>query len=254
MEDLTDYIADTYSASATYNVGDLVIHEGDLYQCTSQITTAEQWTAAHWSKTNIGDEVSDLKSALDDVSNFAKTRDFKWRDGYRIATNTTVVDTSAVYPSAAYACLILEVSKGETFKLTAHASNSIYNAYCFTDTSKNKLNISGPGTFTNTEIVAPEDGYLICCTDNLTMKGLVSPESLSQMKAEVDEIYPKSPLLESIMFPQSMFEQGTFGSSGSEAESQYAIRIKEKIKTTRSVMLIPNSGYSVFVVKYNKRK
>lgn len=40
------YIADTYSSSSTYAVGDIVIHDGGLYHCKTAITTAENWTAA----------------------------------------------------------------------------------------------------------------------------------------------------------------------------------------------------------------
>lgn len=41
-------IADDYSSSATYALGDLVKHNGTLYECTTAILTAEEWTAAHW--------------------------------------------------------------------------------------------------------------------------------------------------------------------------------------------------------------
>ena len=57
-------IAATYSGSATYKIGDYCIHDGGLYRCTTAITTAEAWNAAHWTATKIGPDVSDLKSAL----------------------------------------------------------------------------------------------------------------------------------------------------------------------------------------------
>lgn len=37
-----------YSASSTYEVGDLVLHDGAAYKCTTAIATAEAWTASHW--------------------------------------------------------------------------------------------------------------------------------------------------------------------------------------------------------------
>ena len=46
-------VADQYSSSATYNVGDYVIYNGQLYRCTTAITTAETWTAAHWTSTTL---------------------------------------------------------------------------------------------------------------------------------------------------------------------------------------------------------
>ena len=60
VEDMTSYIADTYSASATYKIGDLVIHEGNLYECWTNIDTPEQWTSAHWKVTNFGNEIADV--------------------------------------------------------------------------------------------------------------------------------------------------------------------------------------------------
>lgn len=60
----TGYIADTYDATKTYAVGDYVIYSGKLYRCNTAITTAEAWTAAHWTETQVGDDVGELKSAL----------------------------------------------------------------------------------------------------------------------------------------------------------------------------------------------
>lgn len=57
-------IAPTYSTSALYGVGQYVYYNGDLYRCTTAITTAESWTAAHWTAAVLGNDVSDLKSAL----------------------------------------------------------------------------------------------------------------------------------------------------------------------------------------------
>ena len=61
-------IAAAYSSSSTYAVGDYVSYNNNIYRCTTAITTAEEWTAAHWTAVTIGDEVSDLKSAFDTFS------------------------------------------------------------------------------------------------------------------------------------------------------------------------------------------
>ena len=45
----TDPEAEAYSSSATYSVGDLVTHNGSIYQCITAIAEAEEWTEAHWS-------------------------------------------------------------------------------------------------------------------------------------------------------------------------------------------------------------
>ena len=56
--------ANAYSSSATYAVGDYVIHNSNLYRCTTAITTAEAFTAAHWIQVVLADDVCDLKSEL----------------------------------------------------------------------------------------------------------------------------------------------------------------------------------------------
>jgi hypothetical protein len=65
--DLMAAIAPTYSNSALYAVGSYAWYDGDLYRCTVPITTAETWTAAHWTAATIGGDVSNLKSALGEV-------------------------------------------------------------------------------------------------------------------------------------------------------------------------------------------
>lgn len=53
-------IADEYSSSSTYAVGDLVIYDGVLYKCTTAISTAEAWNSTHWTQTNVEDEFVNL--------------------------------------------------------------------------------------------------------------------------------------------------------------------------------------------------
>jgi len=65
--DLTNVLndfADAYSASSTYAVGDYCIHNQILYKCNTAISTAEAWTAGHWTAVNVGDEISSLNEDL----------------------------------------------------------------------------------------------------------------------------------------------------------------------------------------------
>ena len=59
--------APEYSASATYKVGDFVVYGGALYKCNTAIESAEDWTAAHWTVTKMGNEVSELKTVITQV-------------------------------------------------------------------------------------------------------------------------------------------------------------------------------------------
>ena len=50
-------ISDAYSSSSTYKVGQICIYDNTLYKCNTAITTAEEWTAAHWTATTIAEEI-----------------------------------------------------------------------------------------------------------------------------------------------------------------------------------------------------
>lgn len=39
---------DTYDSTKTYTVGDMVIKNHAIYECTTAITTAEAWNSSHW--------------------------------------------------------------------------------------------------------------------------------------------------------------------------------------------------------------
>ena len=56
-------LADEYSSSSTYDLGDLVIHDNVLYKCTTAITTAEAWNSSHWTATTIKNEFVNLSIA-----------------------------------------------------------------------------------------------------------------------------------------------------------------------------------------------
>lgn len=54
-----------YSPERTYTLGSYCISGGKLHRCTTAISTAEEWTAAHWTETTIGTELG-RKASLDE--------------------------------------------------------------------------------------------------------------------------------------------------------------------------------------------
>lgn len=60
-----DVIANAYDSTATYAIGDVVIYSGGLYKCTTTISTAEAWTASHWTATTVSDMLSSLQATND---------------------------------------------------------------------------------------------------------------------------------------------------------------------------------------------
>lgn len=58
----TDYTKDTavtalYDNTATYELGDIVMYNKELYECTTAISVAEEWDSTHWTKTDIISEM-----------------------------------------------------------------------------------------------------------------------------------------------------------------------------------------------------
>ena len=66
-------ITSEYSSSSTYAVGDYCIHDNVLYRCTTEISTAEAWTSAHWTATNVDAELDRKVNKSDVVNNLTST-------------------------------------------------------------------------------------------------------------------------------------------------------------------------------------
>lgn len=91
-------VAQIYSSSSTYAVGDYVLYQDTLYRCTTAITTAEAWTAAHWTAAVLGDDVSDLKSAIDNINYLKKTVN----DGKYVDSTTGAIGLTGLWGYISY--------------------------------------------------------------------------------------------------------------------------------------------------------
>lgn len=61
--DVKASVADDFSALVNYAVGDFCYHLGTLYKCTAP-HSAGAWNAAHFTATQVGDEIGELKNTL----------------------------------------------------------------------------------------------------------------------------------------------------------------------------------------------
>ena len=57
--------AGAYDSTATYSVGDYVVYEHNLYICNTDISTAEDWTAAHWTQIDLASALKSLETEID---------------------------------------------------------------------------------------------------------------------------------------------------------------------------------------------
>lgn len=112
FEDLCDSIADEYSTSSAYAVGDLVIHENKVYKCTTAISpSGESWDSSHWSETTIDTQLAEMKGDVTDLKNSIYThKSVTWEQGAiasatGVLTNnssTTRIRTKYIIPNSVY--------------------------------------------------------------------------------------------------------------------------------------------------------
>lgn len=91
VDAVSKIVADEYDNTSTYAVGDYCIHEGTLYVCNTDISTAEEWNATHWTATNVTDEIPSAYTgnpAMDGTASPGSTG--QWADGGHVhPTDTT---------------------------------------------------------------------------------------------------------------------------------------------------------------------
>jgi len=62
-------LANEFSTSSTYAVGDVVLYQGDLYECTTAVSTAGAWDSSKWTQTkmtNVAGNI-DIVTTLDNT-------------------------------------------------------------------------------------------------------------------------------------------------------------------------------------------
>lgn len=137
-------VAAPYSNSATYAVGSYCTKDGKLYECTTAITTAEEWTAGHWTETKVGPEVSDLKSAIDNIiiskeivlhkTDFATSYDSTY------VNNGYISDTGAFSSSDSYRTYYLQAAEAFEIYLEPSSDNPYLSIAIYNSTGIAKAN------------------------------------------------------------------------------------------------------------------
>lgn len=75
-----------YDNTATYEIGDYCRYNNQIYKCNTTISTAENWTIAHWTSTSIENEIN----IKENINNKITTIDNE-------STNTQYPSAKAVY-------------------------------------------------------------------------------------------------------------------------------------------------------------
>jgi hypothetical protein len=86
-------IASEYSPSATYAVGNYCLHDGNLYKCTTTITTPEAWNSAHWIQAHIA---NDVDTAITNITPLANAGSHNLYRGKYLGTAVTDAQYTAI--------------------------------------------------------------------------------------------------------------------------------------------------------------
>ena len=144
-------IAPTYSDAAVYPVGSYVYYNGDLYRCITAITTAESWTAGHWTQAVLGNDVSDLNLAITFIA-----------DPFVTFESGTFLDSDGVSPLAR-SNRIRNKDVLDIRNITSITIPTGFSAYIFLlNKSKTKLGTVGwiGGTIKIIDIITSETCYI----------------------------------------------------------------------------------------------
>lgn len=60
-------LANAYDTTATYDVGDLVMYNYELYRCVTAVEIAEAFDANKWTRTTLAQEIIDRIAAITPV-------------------------------------------------------------------------------------------------------------------------------------------------------------------------------------------
>lgn len=148
--DLMAALAPTYSPSAVYPIGFYVWYNGDLYRCKTAITTAETWTAAHWTAATMGNDVSDMKTALNTANSLSG---LKWYNGYYNQGDGSFVSNIYFRMSNAIPC-----TAGDTFIYCGNSSQANRAVIVFFDRNGTQVERRASlGTdYTEINVVVPD--------------------------------------------------------------------------------------------------
>jgi len=145
-ENLGGIIAVPY-ANITYPVplGKYTYYEGNLYRCISPIATSESFTAAHWTQVRLGDDVSDLNSAIGAI-------ELTFTDG-GFVNQSNYISSNENYSYSNY----IDVIPGEKIRLLSYFSGDAKAVFCGETKTDVKQYISSSQNLYDNIITVPAD-------------------------------------------------------------------------------------------------
>lgn len=245
--DLMAAVAPTYSSSALYAKGAYAWYNGVLYKAVVDITTAESFTAAHWTAASIG---ADAGIAIGQALG-AEIYPISTSGHIQLKAEGTTQGTTPA-SSTTYSCIVLPVKKGEslTLYLEPDTSATSYKGYVFTDSNYVSVDRAAVGdTLFGAELTAPENGYFVAnattASRSFVIKnGVSAMQTIGALSASVADIYSKHGIAETLTATTEsgkVYRSGDpYGASASGYMS-YTYAVKGLDVITVSVLTIPTS-------------
>lgn len=243
-------VADAYSSSKTYKVGDYVLHNSNLYRCTTAITTAEAFTAAHWTQIVLANDVSDLKTDLsileDNMFEFTQKSVASSVSSYGMNTD------GSSYSSNARDLVRYAVKPGELLKVHITGENAAGLWGFFKYTGVIPSNVIGSVYTKNTDgffVVPANAQYLILSklkesTENVIYScTTIREEEDAQIKNDVKNI--KAGVGDYVKLSSFDFQNGSWESGSGFVNSTTRLRLKNQtpIKVGTVINFKPNGQY-----------
>lgn len=158
-------ISAEYSTSKTYNVGDCVYYNGNIYKCKTKISSGESWNFSHWEETTITDLLNEIINSKNlTIVNKTITQNGAYNpssdnaDGYGIITVN--VPQNSASPTG-----IITIATNGSYDVSNYASATVnvqYSSGSKTISQNGTYNASDDGLsgFSSVVIEVPEKGLL----------------------------------------------------------------------------------------------
>lgn len=142
---VANIIAEPYDSTATYSVGDYCSYNGLFYKCNTDISTAEAWTAAHWTQTVVVDEMGtgNGNSPYDMIVTLTLTYDYTAAEPQEVYTAdktlTEVVDAIENGEVIGFIWRVVEIGQEDTHYYALQPSDISY--YLFYNQTGNPIGV-----------------------------------------------------------------------------------------------------------------
>ena len=216
MTDIENIVANEYSTSSAYAVGDYCMRTDSgttkFYRCNTAIASGgEAWTAAHWTETKIGPEITNVKNTLDsnveelekalksDLLSITGQRYAIFRPGYYQTRDdgTTVVDLDSPTSAQSLVCAYFPVTTNDIIYIYGNGSTGTGRLYGFLDSQYRTIARSSENLSGLTKVTVPTNAAYICInilkssTDYFACLGeskLALKDEVSALSSEIEEL------------------------------------------------------------------